>query len=462
MHLYNKKNFILFIILISGAILRFYNINYDDFWIDETLTFWISNPSLDINQSFSNHRSIEQVPFLFNFIVKIYHSIFFYDSNISRFIPATSALISILTVSYIARQMEKDCSYLFSAFLISVNIYLISYAQELRLYSTLFLFASINIIFYFKIIDPLKRTKLNYSLFFLFSILITFLHPFGIILIFSFLSTDLFFMFFNKNSKSNLLLYFLIIIISLFYYHLQFNRLHFTPAWLEMINLKFFTNFYFSKFFGSRLMGLIFLSIFIFLTLNFRNQLIENKKIFSLYNIVFLSYFLPILYSIIFNPILLSRYIIFVIIPVTLIISYLTFKLKPTYRNLIIIILSISSIFNLATEQTFKQFFYDRFSFKPDFTKSLKIINEAQIKDYSLLINPSQMSFNKSWEKSIDNYLNYLIKINNFSINKIKFSNDMENVWLICIHDLNQGNCDQSKRKPVEILKLNRIDLMLF
>jgi hypothetical protein len=149
MLLQNKKNYLFLIILITGAILRFYNINYDDFWIDETLTFWISDPSIQSKISFSNHRSIEQVPYLFNLIVKIYHSIFFYDSNISRFIPATASILSILTVAYLARQIEKNNSYLFTAFLISINIYLISYAQERRLYSTLFLFTSYKLDFLF-------------------------------------------------------------------------------------------------------------------------------------------------------------------------------------------------------------------------------------------------------------------------------------------------------------------------
>jgi len=198
MLLQNKKNYLFLIILITGAILRFYNINYDDFWIDETLTFWISDPSIQSKISFSNHRSIEQVPYLFNLIVKIYHSIFFYDSNISRFIPATTSILSILTVAYLARQIEKNNSYLFTAFLISINIYLISYAQELRLYSTLFLFTSINLIFYFKIIEQTKNTRLDLLLFFISSLLTVLIHPFGFIIIFSLITSDVFFMYFKK------------------------------------------------------------------------------------------------------------------------------------------------------------------------------------------------------------------------------------------------------------------------
>ena len=462
MLLQNKKNYLFLIILITGAILRFYNINYDDFWIDETLTFWISDPSIQSKISFSNHRSIEQVPYLFNLIVKIYHSIFFYDSNISRFIPATASILSILTVAYLARQIEKNNSYLFTAFLISINIYLISYAQELRLYSTLFLFTSINLIFYFKIIEQTKNTRLDLLLFFISSLLTVLIHPFGFIIIFSLITSDIFFMYFKKNNKSNFLLYFIIIVISSLYYYLQINPFYLTPSWLEKINLKFFTNFYFSKFFGSRLMGLIFLSTLVLLTFKFRKLIFKNRKIFMLFNIIFLSYFLPILYSLIFSPILLSRYIIFVIIPIILLISYFTFKLKRNYKNIIIIFLSVCSVSNLATEETFKQFYKDRFSYKPDFTGSLKIINDSQKKNYSLLINPAQKSFNKSWENSIDNYLSHIIKKNKFLIKKVEFSNNLENVWLICIHDLNQGNCNRSDIKPIKTLKLNRIDLMLF
>ena len=180
---------IFFLILIIGTFLRFYNINYDNFWIDETITFWVANPDFSIKESFLKHRSIEQVPYLFNFIIKIYFQIFGYEFNYSRLIPALFASLSIVSVSYISRQLSNDQSYIFTAILISLNIYLISYAQELRLYSTLFFFSSISIVFFLNF--EIKQ-KLIFFYFFILSLLFTSLiHPFGLILYFSFIISEL-------------------------------------------------------------------------------------------------------------------------------------------------------------------------------------------------------------------------------------------------------------------------------
>ena len=148
-----KLNIFTFItIIFFGFFLRFYNLDFDNFWIDETITFWVGNPEFSISQSFFYHKSIEQVPFLFNFIIKIYFQAFGYDFHISRYLPALFSSLSIISVSFINKEISNDKSYIFSSILITINVYLISYAQELRLYSTLFFLVSITIYFYFKFV----------------------------------------------------------------------------------------------------------------------------------------------------------------------------------------------------------------------------------------------------------------------------------------------------------------------
>ena len=46
MNYLTKNNFFFIIIIICGLFFRFYNINFDDLWIDEISTFWISNPDI--------------------------------------------------------------------------------------------------------------------------------------------------------------------------------------------------------------------------------------------------------------------------------------------------------------------------------------------------------------------------------------------------------------------------------
>jgi len=64
-NIFKPINFFL-LLLIFGGIFRLYNINFDDLWIDEIATFWISDPNLSLKESYINHLSLEQTPFLFN------------------------------------------------------------------------------------------------------------------------------------------------------------------------------------------------------------------------------------------------------------------------------------------------------------------------------------------------------------------------------------------------------------
>ena len=66
----SKSILVLLIIIFFGSITRLYNISYDNLWIDEISTFWIANPNFTFAESFYNHRSLEQTPFLFNYMYR--------------------------------------------------------------------------------------------------------------------------------------------------------------------------------------------------------------------------------------------------------------------------------------------------------------------------------------------------------------------------------------------------------
>ena len=47
----NKLNILLFGIFIFGAILRSYNVNFNDLWSDEMVSFWVSDPSISFKET---------------------------------------------------------------------------------------------------------------------------------------------------------------------------------------------------------------------------------------------------------------------------------------------------------------------------------------------------------------------------------------------------------------------------
>ena len=456
----SKLNTFIFIVIISlGFFLRFYNLNFENFWIDETITFWIGNPEFSISQSFQYHKSIEQVPFLFNFLIKIYFKILGYDFEISRYLPALLSSLSIISVSYINKEISNDKSYIFTSFLIAINIYLISYAQELRLYSTLFFLISLTIYFYFKFEN--KNKLIFFYLYNFFLLLTSLIHPFGLIIYFAMIISE--FKFFQKNDEfilKKIIAYTFSALIILIYYFTQLNESYLTPIWIETVDIKFFTNLFFSNFFGSRIMGLIYLITFITLTLKFFRSFNENKKLFFLLSIFVLSYLLPLLYGILFKPILVPRYIIFIIIPTIVIISYFVFKLNRLKKNLILTLLILLTFLNLTTEQTFKQFYKERVTYKHDFEGALKKISTSEINNYYISIDVEQKKLSKAWEASIRNYINFILKENNLNLSRVPYSNELEDSWIICIHDLNQNKCDKKFKNRLKTVKLNRIDLI--
>ncbi len=455
-----KLNIFIFILIIFfGFFLRFYNLNFENFWIDETVTFWIGNPEFSIGQSYKIHKSIELVPFLFNFLVKIYFQIFGYDFQISRYLPALFSSLSIISVSYISKEISNNKSYIFTSVLITLNIYLIAYAQELRLYSTLFFLVSVTIYFYFKFEN--QKKKIFFYLYITFLLLTSLVHPFGLIIYFSLIITELKFFHKKKTFKLEKILAHIILAITvLVYYFFQSNESYLTPTWINQIDIKFFTNLYFSKFFGSRIIGLIYLLAFLILTIKFFRSLNHDKKLFFLLSIFILSYLLPLLYGVLFRPILESRYIIFVIIPVIVIISYLVFQLNDSKRNLTLVFFILVTFINLTTEQTFKQFYKERISYKHNFEGALDKISSSEINNYSISINIKKKKFSDEWEASIKNYIDFIKKKNNLNLINKPYSKESKNLWVICIHDLNMNKCDKIHKNILETVKFNRIDLI--
>ena len=63
---------ILFLIVISGLILRIYNINFDDLWYDEIISFWVANPDFSFQETLNQNRLIEVNSVTYNLILKYF------------------------------------------------------------------------------------------------------------------------------------------------------------------------------------------------------------------------------------------------------------------------------------------------------------------------------------------------------------------------------------------------------
>ena len=245
------EKYLLFFICFFGILLRYINHSYDNLWYDEIISFWVANPDFSFQETLNQNRLIEVNSVTYNLILKYFFLVFGYSAENGRLISVICGSCSILTVGYLCRMLEKNRIYLFAIFLTSFNIYLISYSQEIRVYSMLFLFASLNLIFFLKIID---KNSIILSLGFAFSsIILSALHPFSLIIFLSYaLYLGLIFLNHKKIYKYLSLIIFLIFIFAIFVYLNNFLLTTDTQEeyfWMSNPDLGFFSNYYFSNFF---------------------------------------------------------------------------------------------------------------------------------------------------------------------------------------------------------------------
>ena len=127
MKFFLKKEFILFLIISIGIFFRIYNLNFDNLWYDEIISFWVANPSFSYQETNFFHNQIETTSILYNLILKSFYQIFGYSTFSGRLLSAVISILSIFSIIYLDKQINKNYSYIFSAFLISLNIFLIGY-----------------------------------------------------------------------------------------------------------------------------------------------------------------------------------------------------------------------------------------------------------------------------------------------------------------------------------------------
>ena len=471
-------NLFIFSSIFFGIFIRIYNINYDDFWFDEIVSFWVSDPTISIKESFDRNNIAEGSGFLYNFILKSIYNLFQYDPNIGRYVSSIFSILSIFTLTYLSKLVSKNNSHLLTLFLVSFNVFLILYSMESRLYSFLFFLISLNLIFLFKVIEYDKKNK-NFKiylyLFFFTQIISILTHLFSIIVFFSIaVFCVLNYLLYKKRIKylnRHLAIIFIFILFYLLYY------LYFYPGsinnWIQQPSIKFLTNLYFSKFFGSRAIGLFHLILLIFLIYKFKSKILYkfDKKLILLI-ILISSYALPLIVGFI-KPVILARYIIFVLIPIILLISYLIFELKNMkIRNLIISFIIVINFGNQFFETNIKQFFQERPFYKPQFKLALNEINSSNYKKFSFNLDfVETQKHKKIFNQALTNYTMMLAKKNNLDISTLNIFDtekiDEEKFWIICMQDIMGERCSninneiKQKFQIVEEKYFNSLNLKL-
>ena len=443
----NIKIIPILLIFLLAIVLRIYNINYEDFWTDEIFAFYTSEPGISFKETLI--RTLDSnFNCLFDFFLKVFHSLFVYDIHISRFLPFIISIFTLILFSLLLSKITSYPSLIFGLYILSINIFHIRYSIEVRSYILTFLLVIFFIYLNFKNEnDEYKYSITRLTLIILTSVLMLLSHAFTILILGSLIVYK--FIKIYKYKKINNKEVFLILglaSISLLYLfvYLPINMkfadqlIGLSPHWIKQVKFSFYSNFFFSQYFGSRILGLVYLLSLIFLIIKFKGIMLKNLNIYTFFVIIIIcSYSIPLVYGYLFGPILIGRYIMFVLIPIICLLSHFIFLInhKIIKYFLIILICLTTTLNHLLFENTFKQFYKNVYYTKPQIRDSLKTINESDVKYFSLKkIDAKEKNLNEAYENYIIKYLEKM----KFEINYFNYqisNNTHDKFWIVDIRD---------------------------
>ena len=261
--IHNISNKIIYLFLIIIGILTiFYQINFEDLWLDEMASFWIADPTLSYSEFIERQKLVDwHNPILFNIILKNFLNLVGYNPDFSRYLPLVFGALSIIAIGQISYQEKKDNSFILTTFLACSSIYIIKYSQELRPYSLLLFTSSLNIFFYIRLLKETEKKIKSIFFFILFSVLNYSVNPFALIIFFSQIFHSCFRLIFLGNSIKK----YLIIYTAILFFYLIFNydyilyQISFENYILSDDIKNVIDGLYFPRFFGSKIMGYFFL-----------------------------------------------------------------------------------------------------------------------------------------------------------------------------------------------------------
>ena len=464
--MFKKKTLCIYLVIVFFGILTIWHqLNYENFWLDEMNSFWIADPKLSFEDSLIRQKKTDfHNPLLFNLTLKEFLNFTVYEPTNSRILPFIFGSISICFFGILSYQIKKDSSFLFTTFLASVSIYIIKYSQEVRPYSLLLMLSIINIFLFCIISNNVIKEKFYNFIILLIFIIISVLNystnPFALIILFSQI-TNLLYVSFYLNKKNNLLFFSLIPII-IFYFLLNsdylVNQLSYSSYMLSPDIMNVIDGLYFPRFFGSKIMGYIYLITLLFLIFYKKKIILQNNNYLLLVIIFLFSYFIPLTYGLIRTPVLHDRYIIFVLIPVILLISCLANEITSNkIKNSIFFILIVSTLCNHYLE------IVNRKNTKPEFVNLIKHIKDSSSEKNIIIYDKFPTS------NLVFNYLNNLEPSILKNLNLIQYKDnlpkDVSSFWLLCYTPNKEFNCNISETKiwkPQIVNKKYLVEAKLF
>jgi len=359
-----KENYILAIIIIAAAILRFYHADFQSLWADEILSMTDANPNLTMKQFYDGIMFWEFIPHFFFLLLRFVFEIFGYTTGVGRAFSAVIGVVGVYAIYLLGKELFGKRGGLIAAALLSVNFFHISYSQEIRPYGMLFVF---TVLAFYRLAIFIRKPTLRNAIYYgIFAGLILNSHFFGFITLFSQYLLLLFFLILCP--KENRLKFFLnafvagLVTLAFVYpiYDLLTRVNDISSFWLQKPGPEAFTNM-FKEFFGNSEMVLYVLNfavlyygikVFSSKLANYKYETITQHRTVFGFIVLFLwftaSLLIPLIKSYLDVPMILGRYFISILAILVLVIaSGLNFIKNNVVRNLVVAYLVLFSLIDL-------------------------------------------------------------------------------------------------------------------
>lgn len=175
------KNFAkIFLIIILGIALRLIFINKPDgLWNDEYISWMIAATPFS-GGFISAVKSQCHMPFYYLYL-KFFMTLFGQSDLLLRLTSVLAGVLSIPVMYFVGKENDENTG-LTCAGITAISSFLIYYSQEVRLYSVLFLFSALTLLYTIKCIK--NPTKTNFILCAISNFLILFTHTIGFVFVF--------------------------------------------------------------------------------------------------------------------------------------------------------------------------------------------------------------------------------------------------------------------------------------
>lgn len=309
-------------ILTFGAFIRLEYIHESSMWLDEGITYYNSGPNT-YGGVWDRVSRLDQSPPGYYFFMHTYRE-YFADTEFNfRVTSVVFGVLSILFLYLLISAIFNEEAGVFAAFLLAINPFHIGFSVETRMYVLLGLEGLMAFYFLYKALDTEGRGYMWWILFTIISIAGLYTHNFFLFILAGLLVVHFLIWLFAKKKFGKLLLGLLSGLIALIVYAPWLpnflKQLDVSRYWIEENGFSD-TRDYFLDFANQNvyvLWGLIVLGLFGIAWTVFRRYSVDYQK--NILGILALLFFLligfgaPLAYSLIYEPILKLRCVVYVV-----------------------------------------------------------------------------------------------------------------------------------------------------